>query len=129
MHGIITDLIHAKYHVMYFWLLACCIVLKKDKVDELLKERHNSIANALELHLSCTNLCYAFHVILQQLRNKMTYIVNAMTAEGISSHDNDPVCMAYSIICAGRVKPILTASAKQLLWKYIFKSFIHQATM
>ena len=211
MHGIIIDLIHAKYHVMYFQLLACCIVLKKDKVEELLKERHNSIANALELRLSYTNLCYAFHVIPQLLLNtfrprqngrhfaddmfkciffnenvwipieislkfvpkgpinnipalvqimawrhpgdkplsepmivsslthicvawpqwvnRMTYIVNAMTAEGISSHDNDLVCMAYSITCAGRVKPILIASAKQLLWEYICMSFIHQATL
>ena len=32
-------------------------------IDELVQERHNSIANALELRLSCTNLSiYDMHI-------------------------------------------------------------------
>ena len=34
----------------------------KDKIDGLVQERHNSIAKALELHLSCTNLSRWSHV-------------------------------------------------------------------
>ena len=32
-----------------------CINLSASKIDELMQERHNSIANALQLCLSCTN--------------------------------------------------------------------------
>ena len=41
------------------WLLSrptvICFITSKDNIDGLVQERHNSIANAMELHLSCTN--------------------------------------------------------------------------
>ena len=36
-------------------------------IDGLVQERHNSIANALELRLSCTNLSMYFHGLQTKL--------------------------------------------------------------
>ena len=46
--------------VLYVYVYVCiciciCIYVMNDKIDGLMQERRNSIANALELRLSCTN--------------------------------------------------------------------------
>ena len=37
-------------------------------IDGLVQERHNSIADALELHLSCTNPGYALHCLDESIQ-------------------------------------------------------------
>ena len=54
------------------WLI--CIMLY---IDELVQERHDSIANALELHLSCTNplICFIIlHSSIQLYTSKTVFV-------------------------------------------------------
>ena len=49
----------------YNWVLLCfVVVLVSFRFDGLLQERRNSIANALELRLSCTNPSNFIHILL-----------------------------------------------------------------
>ena len=48
----------AKIHHIITELPVYTAVIREHDVDGLVQERRNSIANALELHLSCTKLCY-----------------------------------------------------------------------
>ena len=64
-------------------------------VDGLVQERHNSIANALELHLSCTNPSMLF------LKTKWSFMVSLMVGTKIEQdlttprHTGDKIMMPW----------------------------------
>ena len=76
-------------------------------IDGLVQERRNSIANALELHLSCTNPSYWYHniLIMNFILTKITFHTDKVLhclfyatpgqkypqSYGLSLHDSFPI--------------------------------------
>ena len=64
------------------------LILKQQYIDELVQERRNSIANALQLRLSCTKpsiCCLSYTANNMPADNLAT-----LKSQGISRHGIDP---------------------------------------
>ena len=120
-----TDILYTICLVIYWGLVW-------SNMDGLVQERRNSIANALELHLSCTNPSIWFDVAYH-ITNKVRARIRVCT------HKIHPISLLYSQYIDGLGQERLNSIAyalelclsctKPLIWKTVRKLMIQDCTV